>query len=48
MGRWSEYSVFELVRDPWRPVVYIGMFLMMLGAIGMFIQYGRKREEVKK
>lgn len=37
MGRWSTLSVFELVRDPWLPVVYIGIFLLMLGAIGMFL-----------
>lgn len=37
MGRWSTLSVFELVRDPWLPVVYLGIFLLMLGAIGMFL-----------
>ncbi|MFY9152344.1 MAG: cytochrome c biogenesis protein ResB [Prolixibacteraceae bacterium] len=37
MGRWSTLSVLELVRDPWLPVVYFGIFLMMAGAIFLFI-----------
>lgn len=37
MGRWSNLSVLELVRDPWLPVVYLGIFLMMAGAIFLFI-----------
>lgn len=35
MGKWSNLSVFELVRDPWLPIVYIGIFLLALGALGM-------------
>jgi len=37
MGRWSKLSVLELVRDPWLPVVYLGIFLMMAGAGFLFI-----------
>jgi hypothetical protein len=37
MGRWSNLSVLELVRDPWLPVVYLGIFLMMGGAAFLFI-----------
>jgi len=37
MGRWSELSILELVRDPWLPVVYLGIFLMMAGAGFLFI-----------
>ena len=37
MGRWSNLSVLELVRDPWLPVVYFGIFLMMAGAAFLFI-----------
>lgn len=33
MGRWSETCVLELVRDPWMPAVYAGIFLMLLGAL---------------
>ena len=36
-GRWSDISVFELVSDPWLPFVYIGIIMMMLGAVCMFI-----------
>lgn len=35
-GRWSDISVFELVRDPWLPAVYAGIIMMMLGAVGLF------------
>ena len=36
-GRWSNISVFELVRDPWLPYVYVGIVIMMLGAIGLVV-----------
>jgi len=42
IGRWSELSVLELVRDPWLPVVYFGIFLMMAGAGFLFI-YGKPK-----
>lgn len=37
LGRWSNLSILELVRDPWLPVVYAGIFLMMAGAAFLFI-----------
>jgi len=37
MGRWSNLSILELVSDPWLPVVYLGIFLMMAGAIFLFV-----------
>ena len=33
MGKWSSLSILELVRDPWLWVVYVGCFLMILGAV---------------
>ncbi len=36
MGRWSNLNVLELVRDPWLPIVYLGIFLMMAGAGFLF------------
>ena len=36
MGKWSDLSVLELVRDPWLPIIYIGIFMMIAGAIYMF------------
>jgi hypothetical protein len=35
MGKWSTLSVFELVRDPWLPVVYVGIFFLLAGAVLM-------------
>jgi hypothetical protein len=37
MGKWSEVSVFELVRDPWLPAVCTGIFLMLAGAACLFL-----------
>ncbi len=37
MGRWSNISIFELVKDPWLPYVYTGIILMLIGAVGLFI-----------
>ena len=31
-GKWSESSIFELVYDPWLPVVYIGIAMLLLGS----------------
>jgi len=36
-GKWSFVSVFELVRDPLLPVVYVGIWMMIAGAIGIFV-----------
>lgn len=44
MGKWSNLSVFELVTDPWLPVVYIGIFMLLIGAVGMFLTASRKKE----
>jgi len=35
-GRWSELSVLEFVRDPWIPIVYIGIFMVLAGSIYLF------------
>jgi hypothetical protein len=42
MGKDSEYSVFELIRDPWLIPVYIGIFMVMAGAVTLFWKGGRK------
>ena len=36
MGKWSRLSVIEAVRDPWLPVVYFGVFLLLGGALYLF------------
>ena len=44
-GKWSDTSVVELVRDPWLPLVYGGIFMMLAGAIYLFWQGIRTRRE---
>jgi hypothetical protein len=36
MGKWSQVSVIEAVRDPWLPIVYVGIFLLLAGALYLF------------
>ena len=43
-GRWSNISIFELVRDPWLPFVYTGIIMMVLGAICLFINAPKEKE----
>ena len=43
MGTKSQYSILELVSDPWLPLVYTGIYMMLAGAVCMFILGGRKR-----
>lgn len=38
-GAASRISVFELVRDPWLPYVYAGIFMMLAGAL--FMLFGK-------
>lgn len=35
-GKYSTTSTIELVRDPWLPVVYLGVFMMISGAVYLF------------
>ena len=43
MGAESKISILELVSDPWLPLVYAGIFMMLGGAVCMFI-FGKKRK----
>ena len=36
MGRWSRLSIIQAIRDPWLPVIYIGIFMVLAGAIYLF------------
>lgn len=36
MGKWSDLSVIEAVRDPWLPVVYLGIAMLFAGAAYIF------------
>ena len=42
-GAQSDISILELVSGPWLPYVYIGICMMLLGALLMFIMGGKKR-----
>ncbi|MBQ7773342.1 MAG: cytochrome c biogenesis protein ResB [Bacteroidales bacterium] len=33
LGKWSTTSIFELVKDPWLPFVYAGIYMMLAGAL---------------
>ena len=44
-GRWSDIRVFELVRDPWLTIVYIGIGLMVIGAILLFVTAQKSKKE---
>ena len=43
MGADSQTSILELVSDPWLTLVYTGIYMMLAGAVCMFITGGRKR-----
>ncbi|MCK5825350.1 MAG: cytochrome c biogenesis protein ResB [Ichthyobacteriaceae bacterium] len=32
-GKWSEYSILELVKDPWLNTVYFGLYLLLAGTL---------------
>ncbi len=43
VGRWSKYSLIEVIRDPWLPAVYLGFFMIMAGNL-MFFWNGIKQK----
>jgi hypothetical protein len=38
MGAMSQISILELVSDPWLPLVYTGIYMMLAGAVCMFLK----------
>jgi hypothetical protein len=46
LGKWSDYSIIQLVRDPWLPAVYVGIYMLILGSFYMIWQ-GRKKNIIK-
>ena len=32
-GKWAEFSILELVRDPWLNIVYFGLYLLLAGTV---------------
>jgi hypothetical protein len=43
MGAMSQTSILELVSDPWLPLVYTGIYMMLGGAVCMFVFGGRRK-----
>ena len=43
MGANSQISILELVSDPWLPLVYTGIYMMLGGALCMFVLGGRRK-----
>ena len=43
MGAQSQISILELVSDPWLPLVYTGIYMMLAGAACMFLSGGRRK-----
>ena len=44
MGAESNTSILELIHDPWLPAVYTGIYMMLLGAVCMFILGVRRKQ----
>ena len=45
MGAMSQTSILELVSDPWLPLVYTGIYMMLAGAVCLFA-FGGKRKSL--
>ena len=45
MGAMSQTSILELVSDPWLPLVYTGIYMMLAGAVCLFILGGMKSRD---
>ena len=45
MGAMSNTSIFELVSDPWLPLVYTGIYMMLAGAVCLFVFGNRKSKD---
>lgn len=47
MGKWSNLSILEFVKDPWLPFVYIGIFMILLGSLYL-VWMGRSTKFIEK
>lgn len=47
MGKWSKLSIIEAIRDPWLPIIYVGIFMVIAGALYLFT-IGKTPKESKK
>ncbi|WP_372775280.1 cytochrome c biogenesis protein ResB [Mangrovibacterium sp.] len=46
-ARWSDLSVIELVRDPWLPAVYFGVFMLLAGTLFLLRDGAAKKKGVQ-
>jgi len=42
-GKESKVSIFELVRDPWLPIVFVGIYMLIAGAVIMIMSRWNRR-----
>ena len=47
MGAQSQISILELVSDPWLPLVYTGIYMMLAGAVVLLLQGNNKKIRIK-
>lgn len=45
LGVWSDTSVLQLVKNPWLPLVDIGIIMLLVGAVFNFLTAAKKKEE---
>ena len=48
MGAMSQISILELIRDPWLPLVYTGIYMMLAGAVLMILRVLPWRQGVQQ
>lgn len=47
MGRWSESSTLQVIKDPWGWVLDLGIYSMLIGAVLNFMKVARRKKEVE-
>lgn len=45
-GQWSRHSILDIVKDPWLPIVFAGLYMMVLGSFWLILQ-GKTRKKNK-
>ena len=44
-GKWAQYSILELVKDPWLNIVYIGLYMLIAGTVILLLTGKREEKE---
>jgi cytochrome c biogenesis protein ResB len=45
LGKWSQVSMLEAVKDPWLPVIYAGIIMVLAGSVYLFWKGNEIRKE---